>query len=102
MDDPKYQTLRQQAENIRYQLGNMLDDPNHPAAKSLAAAVRKLEEDFQSQKNPRSLEEQVKVIQREIQNIKAAGDKAMDYGDNDELDDTYRDMREDIKQLQGY
>ena len=101
MDAP-YQPFRQQAVDLQHRLHDSLDDHNHPLAHVLQREVTELVNDFESNRNPRSVEERIKQIQHGLIQMRAQGDTVMDYNQNQSLHHSYEQMRENVRRLPHY
>lgn len=76
---------------------DFIDDLNIPAGRSLQQEVQRLEDDVQTRKNPRSIEDRVKNIIRMLEPAAESG--AMSPGHADELKDQCEDFRRDLQRL---
>lgn len=95
----EYKQLRSIADKIYYRFNDVLDDSG--AAGSLAGEVRNIVEDFEQQKNPRSIEDRIKRVIEHLKDIRSDG-AVMDSRDADDLIDRYEDLRQDIRGLSNY
>ncbi|MDZ7786558.1 MAG: hypothetical protein U5L95_05620 [Candidatus Saccharibacteria bacterium] len=63
MNRGQYDGLRKDVKKLEFQLKDMLDDHSHPDARRFKDAFRKLEDNLQSYKNPRSIEKDAKRLE---------------------------------------
>lgn len=97
--NPDYQRLRQVADRLYYRFNDVVDDKN--AAASLAREVRNVVEDFDQQKKPRSIDDRVKNVIGQLEQIRSSG-TAISPSDADDLRDRYEDLRRDLRDLENY
>ena len=95
----EYKQLRGFADKIFYRFNDVLDDRN--AAGGLAGEVRNVVEDFEQQKNPRSIEDRIKRLIDQLKAARSSG-QIMDSGDADDLIDRYEELRQRIRELSNY
>lgn len=95
-----YQRLRQQADHLFHRFNDVVDD--RAAAGSIAGNIRNVVEDFEMNKNPHSIEDRVKRVVEDLKGLRHGDGATMDFGDVDELIDSYEDLREDIRDLDNY
>jgi hypothetical protein len=74
-----------------------LDDPSHPIAQSLRQEVQCLEDDAQTNKNPRSVENRVKQVVQLLE--KAGEEKVMSSGHADEMIDQCEEFIQELRKL---
>lgn len=78
-------------------VNDYIDDLNITAGRSLQQEVQRLEDDVQTRKNPRSIEDRVKQIMRNLEHAAEAG--AMSPGHADELKDQSEEFRRILQKL---
>lgn len=98
--DQNYQELRRQADRLWHRCNDCVDDKN--AARSLLDETRNVVEDFEMNKKPRSIDDRIKRVIQELEELKRGGSEVMDFGDIDELRDGYEELREDLRKLPNY
>lgn len=100
--DPNYKPIYQKAQSLEHQVYDAIDDHNHPTVRVMRNEMRALMDDMESNKNPRSVENRVQVIQRQLNQLRAQGDQAMDYGHIDHFHRNFEDMRQDLRRFKNY
>ncbi len=89
--------LRKEAINLRQVFRDKIDDSSKPEAHELENAITRIEDDIQSKKPPRSIEDQLKRV---IQLLSSGDGKGfMDDRDLDDLKDRCEDMRNQVRKL---
>jgi len=73
-----------------------LDDAGHSLARQVSSAIQRLEDDIQVKKNPRTIEDQVKRIIQQLDNLE---DGIMGGHHVDELQQNFERMRVSIQKL---
>lgn len=99
MSDQLYHPIYQQAKDLQYKFHDYVREDNHPAAHVLRTEIHNLVEDIEKQKNPLSIENRVKIIQHQLQQIEHQGHTFMNYEHANYLHSSYDRMREDIRHL---
>ncbi|HTE22416.1 MAG TPA: hypothetical protein VK674_05250 [Candidatus Limnocylindria bacterium] len=101
--DQQYKDIYREVQRLRYKLQDLLDDPAHRLARTLRDEVQRLEDEIEMSKKPRSLEDRVKLIQRQLV---AAGDgganRIMDIEHADFLHDAFEDLRRTLRRFPHY
>lgn len=99
--DQAYKELYKDVQRLRFKIQDFIDDHAHDLAQSLKREVQRLEDEMEMSKSPRSLEDRIKGIQR---NLLAAQDdgKAMSPGHADELHDRFESLRMSLRRLPNY
>lgn len=95
-----YKRLRQTAERIMYRFRDVTDD--HAAARSIESDVRNVVEDFEMNKEPRSIDDRVKRIMAALEKLNDGDGQTIDHNDINELIDQYEELREDLRDLDNY
>ncbi len=89
--------IYKQATQLQFKLRDYLDQPNHAAATQLSNEVQRLTDEIESKKNPRSLEDRVKTIIRQLEVAERA--QVLDDNHADDLRDRCEDLRQDLRKL---
>lgn len=63
MNKQQYDQLRKYIQSLEYKLKDMLDDPGHADARRFKDDLRRVEDALQTQKNPRTIEADVKRLE---------------------------------------
>lgn len=96
-----YKGYRQQAHNLEYRVKDLIDDKNHPQARVLREEVRRLTEDFEQQKLPRTIEQRIDTIQNQLKQEQSR-QAYMSVGDSVALHENMKHMREGIRRFPHY
>jgi hypothetical protein len=100
--DQHYHPVYQQAVNLRNQYHDVVDNPNHPMAHILQREIHDLVEDMEKNKNPRTLENRVKTIQRQLLETRMQGDDILSSNHVDYFHHNYEQMRNNIRRFPHY
>jgi len=98
--DPNYQELRRQADRLFHRFNDCVDDKN--VTRQLQEELRDVVEDLESNKKPRSVEDRIKRVLQELEELKDGDGQSIDYADIDELHDGYEELRADLRKLPNY
>lgn len=91
------QEVYKQAINMQHKLRDYIDDPSHSVVAQLKNEVQRLTDEIEMQKNPRSIEDRIKMI---ISLIESAEDtEAISRNHLDDLRDRCEDIRQDLRKL---
>ena len=91
--------IYKRAVDLQHKLRDYLDQGDEPTAVQLKKEVQRLTDEIEMQKNPRSIEDRVKLI---IRQLEALADPVMSAGHVDDLRDRCLDMQQDIRKLTDY
>lgn len=80
-------------------LKSSVDNWDNGVAQSLKSNIQRLIDEIEMQKNPRTLEERLKSLRQQIQNL--SGDGIMDYAHQDELIDEVDNLIQAIRKVEG-
>lgn len=100
--DEHYEPFRKQAVNLQYQFHDSVNDTNHPMSHVLAHEIHELTQDIASHKNPHAVEARIKIIQHQLIEARAQGERVLNYDHNQNLHHGYEYMRTGIRQLPHY
>lgn len=95
-----YKRLRSQADRIWHRFNDDVD--SRSAAAGIERNVREVVEDFERQREPRSIEDRIKTVIQQLKNLRETGPETIDFGDIDEIVDQYEDLRRDLRDLENY
>lgn len=82
--------------NLQRKWHDRVDDANHSLARQLSSAIQRLEDDIQIKKNPRTLEDQIKGIIRQLENLE---DSVMSNHHINEIQQSFEHMRTSVQKL---
>jgi hypothetical protein len=99
--DPSYQALHARARELQYNFQDILGHGN-PTADLLHREARELVDDIEKSKNPRDLENRIKIIQNQMKQIEHRGQNLMSYDHANAIHHNYETMRQDIRRFHNY
>lgn len=102
MNPSQYARARNQAEDLEYKLKDLLDDKNNSSAQALLSGAKAILEDFESQKNPRSIEDKVRRIIDQLESLSRQKQEVIDYRHADLIQNGYARMRQDLRNFDNY
>lgn len=97
-----YDEIRRQADHLHHRCRDFLDETQSDLGRVLEHETLELREDAQSNRPPRTLEDRIKRIQRELRRASDQQSTAMDARDAETLFDEYENLRRDIRELPDY
>ncbi len=100
--DPNYKPLQQQADKIHHKCMDVLDDKSNPLAQLLERETKEIREDLERNKGPRTVEDRIKRVQRDLERAKDQPVSALSPDDADLLFDSYEQLREGLRRLPNY
>lgn len=101
--DQRYKGIYQEVQKLRFKVQDLLDDHAHALAQSLKREVQRLEDEMEMSKKPRSLEDRIKVIQRQLVTAGSGGEnRIMDIEHANLLHDAFEDLRRTLKRMPHY
>jgi hypothetical protein len=100
--DPTYQKLYKQVDNLHYKVKDAIDQPDHPAARTLHDQLRYLMDDFELTKSPRTIEERVKQIMQTLEPARNGSQAFMSISDAVNFHDDFEDLRRDLRDHPDY
>ena len=102
MIDPLYQPYYQRSRDLEFHVHDVLGGhQQHPTAHVLREEVRRLTEDFEQKRNPRDVENRIKIIQRQIRQAETS-DRLLSPQHSRAMFDTFERMRRDIRNHPHY
>ena len=91
------QDIYKQIVAVQHKCRDYLDQPQAAAAQQLTKEIQRLEDEAQSNRNPRSLEDRIKGIIRLLDGLD--DETVMDPHHVDDLRDRLEDIRNDVRKL---
>lgn len=92
------ENIYKQAVAMQFKFRDYLDDGRHPVAKQLQTEIQRLVDEIEMKKNPRSLEDRLKSIIRQL--AAADGTPVMSNHHVDDLRDRCEDLQQSLRKLQ--
>jgi hypothetical protein len=100
--DEYYHPLYERVTDLHNKYHDTLSDRTHPMAAVLDHEMRNLRTDIQESKNPRTIEDRVKVIQHQLLEMKVQGTQLMNHDHIDYLHHGYEQVRQNVRQFPHY
>lgn len=100
--DPVYLPLYQQARVLQNQFHDAVGTTEHPTAFALRQEMQHLQDDLEIKKNPRDIENRIKVIQHQLLQAQNDGASLMSFEHADHFHRGYEDLRRDVRRLSAY
>ncbi len=100
--DEDYKSIHRQADKLHHKCKDLIDDQSNPLARLLERETMEVREDIEQNKEPRSVEDRIKRLQRELERAKDQETGAISPQDADHLFDEYEQMRGDLRGLSNY
>lgn len=99
MDDD-YKQLRQAADKLFHHFKDSIDDAD--AAGGIEKELQEIVELFDMNKEPRSIDDHIKVVQHQLRELAHHGSSVMSESNLDEVIDGYEELREDLRDLDNF
>jgi translation initiation factor 2B subunit (eIF-2B alpha/beta/delta family) len=100
--DQWYDNMHKRAVDMQHHFHDKVDDHNHPTAHLLREEIRHLEDDIQSKKQPRSIENRIKTIQTQLLRSQHSGEAVFDPTSSVALHRQFEDLRREIRKAPHY
>ncbi len=100
--NPQYKAAREQAVRMQHKFRDMLDDKSQPVARTLENEIQRIVDEFEMNKNPRSIEERIKQLQRMLKDVDRGTPPVMDNRDADFLHDNFEHLRMSLRKFDNY
>lgn len=98
----EYKSIYNQATQVEFAYRDNIDAPQNAAAVQLAQNIHELVEAVESEKNPHNLEDAIKRLVQELEELKHQGDEVMDFRHIDDLRVRLEHMREELHKFSNY
>lgn len=100
--DSYYQDLHKWVQDQQYRFQDRLDKPEHPTAHVIREELHKLRNETEMRKNPRDLEQRMRVIQRQIKEAEHQGHGILTTNDTTTMHHDFEQRRLNIRQWPHY
>lgn len=100
--DHIYQPFQQRARQLEFHAHDALEGHDHPTSHVLREEFRRLTEDFEQQRHPRSIEARMQTIERQLMQAEHSGEHLMNTQHTIALRDNVERMRRDLKKMPHY
>ena len=98
----QYEIFLKQCQNLEFKVRDLIDDANQSLGQALVSETKRLVDEVETEKNPRSLEAQVKNIQNVLDRIKDQDDSIMDYRHVSFLHESYEQLKLSLRKFDNY
>ncbi len=98
---PQYQQIYDQTKNMQFRMNDLVGHTN-PTATLLHNEMHQLTTDIELGKNPRDIENRIKVVQNQMHQVEHQGQSLMSYGHAQEIHHTFENMRQDVRHFGNY
>lgn len=100
--DAQYKAARQQAVGLQSKFRGMLDDKSQPTARTLENEIERIVNEFEVKKNPRSIDDRIKQLQRLLRDVDRGNPPVMDNRDAEFLYDSFEQLRMSLRKFDNY
>lgn len=91
-------SIYKQVQRLENDFKNRLDQPSHDRAQAIRQEIQRLMDDIELKKNPRSIEDRVKNLKRQLQEL-GYETLVMDYHHSEELKDQCDDIIQALRKV---
>lgn len=102
MNKGQYDQGRAHARQLQDKIVGFLDDRNHPIAQKLIRESEAIEDDFQTNRNPRSIEDHIKRFIHVFEELKRFETPIMDAQHARYLHDQYEHLQMSLRKFDNY
>lgn len=100
--NPEYQSLFDKTKQLRFQIHDALDDPNHSSARLLTHELQQLEDDIQLKKRPRDIQNRLKTIEHTLRQAKNQPKSFISPNDAQKFHHSYEQMTHAMHDFKDY
>ena len=90
------------AMELKHRTHDLINDHNHPTARVLHHESTQLVDDIELQRQPRTIEERIQHIQRQLMQARNQGDEVMSVDHNTNLHHSFENLRKGIRRMPHY
>lgn len=98
--NPEYQRLHEEAKQLFFHLNDVCDDKS--AAGALLSNAKNVMEEFEMNKNPHTIEDVVKGLIMNFQQLQRSGAPIMQIEHFNDFISGYENLRQQIRELSNY
>jgi hypothetical protein len=102
MSKQQYEQGRNRAIELEHRISDYLDTQDHEISRKLIEEARRIENDFQSQNNPRSIEDRIKRFLHSFEELKRFETPVMDAQHARWLHDQYEHLQMSLRKFDNY
>lgn len=100
--DKQYDEGQRRARDLEHKIKDYLDDPSNPVAQRLINESRKIEDDFQTRRNPRSIEDHIRQVVHIFDELRRFETPIMDAQHARWLHDQYEHLQMSLRKFENY
>jgi hypothetical protein len=102
MNPAQYDQARNQAQQLEHKIRDYLDDPNSNVGRRLLDEARRIEDEFQTKNNPRSIENRIKSFIHLLDELKTHETPVIDAQHARWLHDQYEHLQLSLRKFENY
>jgi hypothetical protein len=102
VNENQYKEALKTAQNLEYKIKDLIDDKQHSISQSLFSESKRLVDELENKKNPRSLEDQIKGIITLLHHADQEGETVMDHRHADMLHHEYEHFMMSLRKFDNY
>lgn len=102
MNNEQYKEALKHAENLEHKLKDLIDNKQHSISQSLLSEAKRLVDELENKKNPRSLEDRVKSIMTLLHHADQEGEAVMDHRHSQSLHHEYEHFMMSLRKFDNY
>jgi len=102
MDEHQYKHALEHARRLEFRIRDVLDDKSHHISQELLSESRRLVDELEVKKNPRSLEDRIKHIMRTLHHAKEYNQIVMDSVHIEELHKSFEHFMMELRKFDNY
>lgn len=100
--DPQYKSMYQEARSLQHRLQDWMDDHKHPMADKMKQQMRSLQDDMETSRSPRNIEQRLKDMERQIEQLGHGDAPGMSAHHVDDMRKSFEEMRMDLRKFKNY
>lgn len=98
----EYQSVYRHADALRHRFRDVVDAPDEHEARKLYQALDALAEEFEKQKNPRSLEQMAKHLAEEFNHLNRNSTEIMDPRHLNGFEEALEEIAHEVRKFANY
>lgn len=102
MNKQQYEQGQRKAKELENRISDCLDDRAHPLSRRVIEESRRIEDDFQTHRNPRSIEDRIKQFLHVFEELRRFETPIMDSQDARWLHDQYEHLQMSLRKFENY
>ena len=98
----EYQSVYRHADALRHKFRDVVDTPDDAEARALYRGLDDLAEEFEKEKNPRSLEQMAKHLAEEFKHLNSSPTDVMDPRHLNEFKKALEEIAHEVRKFSNY